>query len=199
MVQDFAGRIKAERERIGLRSSELALKIDVARSHQSLVESGKRKPSVYYLFQLSLLGMDINYIITGQRHSISPIYCTQKSFNSDLDDFFVRLKEEREKTTLTAQEFAALGGAKRSTQFNYEKGAKFPGIDYLIKLYRAGVDINYIVTGKRSTADPMTQALIEAFYKADTVTKQAIYDMLNINLNMAGTDPTSTPTSAKDS
>jgi len=61
-----------------------------------------------------------------------------------------RLKEERERLGLTQTEFAALGGAGRKTQFNYESGERTPDAAYLAAIAEAGADVLYILTGQRN-------------------------------------------------
>ena len=60
-----------------------------------------------------------------------------------------RLKEERERLGMNQTEFGAIGGAGRRTQFNYEIDERTPFADYLERLYKAGVDVGYVITGVR--------------------------------------------------
>lgn len=60
-----------------------------------------------------------------------------------------RLKEERERLGLNQTEFAALAGASKNTQYNYEKGERSPDANYLAAAAQQGVDVLYIVTGSR--------------------------------------------------
>lgn len=68
----------------------------------------------------------------------------------------LRLKEERERLGLSQVAMGELGGVKKLTQLNYEKGDRFPDASYLAAVNKFGVDVQYIVTGQRST-----QALTE--------------------------------------
>jgi len=61
-----------------------------------------------------------------------------------------RLKEERERLGKNQTAFAALGGAGRKTQFNYESGERVPDGAYLAAIAAAGADVLYILTGSRS-------------------------------------------------
>lgn len=61
-----------------------------------------------------------------------------------------RLKEERERLGLNQTDFAALAGASKNTQYNYEKGGRSPDSIYLAAAAAQGVDILYVVTGQRS-------------------------------------------------
>lgn len=60
-----------------------------------------------------------------------------------------RLKEERERLGLNQTDFAALAGASKNTQYNYEKGERSPDANYLAAAASQGVDVLYVVTGER--------------------------------------------------
>lgn len=100
-----------------------------------------------------------------------------------MNNFFLRLKEERVKTSLSAGEFALVGGVKQSAQFRYEKGETAPDINYLINLYDKGIDVDYIIKGKRSAESPISRALLDAFFNADEMTQQMIARLLGLDLS----------------
>lgn len=60
-----------------------------------------------------------------------------------------RLREERARLGLTAERQAGLGGVTRGTQFGYEAGERSPDTDYLRALSQHGVDVLYVITGRR--------------------------------------------------
>ena len=60
-----------------------------------------------------------------------------------------RLKEERKRLGLNQTEFAVLLGASKTSQFNYEKGDRSPDSTYLAAAAEQGVDVFYVITGKR--------------------------------------------------
>ncbi|AYN26569.1 XRE family transcriptional regulator [Buttiauxella sp. 3AFRM03] len=60
-----------------------------------------------------------------------------------------RLREERERLGLSQQAMGEIGGVKKLTQLNYEKGERAPDTIYLTALAEAGVDIVYVLTGHR--------------------------------------------------
>lgn len=60
-----------------------------------------------------------------------------------------RLKEERERLSLSQEEFGAVGGVARNAQSNYEKGKRAPDSEYLCAIASAGADVLYILTGTR--------------------------------------------------
>lgn len=67
-----------------------------------------------------------------------------------MNTFGRRLKEERAALGLSQQEFGALGGVLANAQSKYEKGSRFPKADYLTAVACKGVDVLYLLTGKRS-------------------------------------------------
>lgn len=61
-----------------------------------------------------------------------------------------RLKLERERLGISAAKLAEIGGVGRTVQYNYEKNISNPDTDYLARVASVGIDILYIVTGKRT-------------------------------------------------
>ncbi|HFW5072111.1 TPA: helix-turn-helix domain-containing protein [Salmonella enterica subsp. diarizonae serovar 61:l,v:z35] len=96
----------------------------------------------------------------------------------------VRLREERKKMGLNQEDFAALVSSSRGSQASYEQDKKIPGGAYLSALEGIGVDILYILTGKRTpksegltTENPEEKALLEnyrAMDKAAQLNMQAV-------------------------
>lgn len=72
-----------------------------------------------------------------------------------------RLRKVREDLGMNQTEFAALAGATRQTQSNYEKGERMPDALYLAVIAAAGADVSYILTGIRAGAMVQTQTLGE--------------------------------------
>lgn len=60
-------RIKLERQRIGLGQAEFAGKVGISKTSQFNYEAGVRSPDALYLSHAHLLGVDIHYLVTGQR------------------------------------------------------------------------------------------------------------------------------------
>lgn len=59
-----------------------------------------------------------------------------------------RIKAIREASGMTAADFAKACGVTEVTQYNYEKGSRVPGADYLSELYfHFAVDLGPLVTG----------------------------------------------------
>lgn len=61
-----------------------------------------------------------------------------------------RLKAERRRLGLSQGDFATSGGIRRSTLYQYERGDRRPSLDFLLKTATAGVDLNFIIFGKRN-------------------------------------------------
>lgn len=62
----------------------------------------------------------------------------------------IRLKEERERLRLAQPEFAKAAGAAKRTLIEWEKGTTSPNAVQLSALFEIGVDVHYVLTGKRS-------------------------------------------------
>ena len=76
-----------------------------------------------------------------------------------------RLREERERLEFSQPAFAGLAETTKKSQIDYEKGITFPKANYLEVIANVGADVQYIVTGVRSTASltPMEQMFLERF------------------------------------
>ncbi|MBA1257629.1 helix-turn-helix transcriptional regulator [Pseudomonas psychrotolerans] len=70
-------------------------------------------------------------------------YCVQARALGD------RLREERDRLNLTQDELGQIGGVNRNSQGKYEKGERNPDSAYLEAVSAAGVDVLYVLTGKR--------------------------------------------------
>jgi len=66
-LNGFGKRLKEERKRIGLTQEDLGRFGGVQPNTQSLYEKGERKPDITYLAGIEAAGIDILYVITGQR------------------------------------------------------------------------------------------------------------------------------------
>lgn len=66
-MNGIADRLKEERSRLGITQEVFAKEIGVSSRSQINYEKGIRKPDSEYLYLASMHGLDINYIITGNR------------------------------------------------------------------------------------------------------------------------------------
>lgn len=73
-------------------------------------------------------------------------------------DIGSRLREERERLGLNQAELGTSGGVQKLAQLKYEKGDRAPDADYLEAVAAKGVDVLYVLTGKRvgATAPAIT-------------------------------------------
>jgi transcriptional regulator with XRE-family HTH domain len=62
------------------------------------------------------------------------------------------LKQERLRLNLNQEQFAELGGVRKRAQISYEQGERVPDADYLSGVAAAGVDVQFVLTGKLSTS-----------------------------------------------
>lgn len=95
--------------------------------------------------------------------------------------FGERLKEERNKTNLSQEAFAALAGLGKKSQILYEKGERFPDVQYLQNIAELGCDIQYIVLGIPSNVITSREhlELMHLFDNADPILKEAAINVLN--------------------
>ena len=71
-------------------------------------------------------------------------------------NFSQRLVEERKRLKLLQKEFSELAGVHQKSQVDYEKN-RFPAfVEYLKRIAEIGVDVQYILTGQRSTEPALT-------------------------------------------
>jgi transcriptional regulator with XRE-family HTH domain len=66
-MDDFEGRLKSERSRIGLNQAEFAATGGVQKHAQFQYEKGMRRPNSDYLSAIAAAGVDICYLLTGAK------------------------------------------------------------------------------------------------------------------------------------
>jgi transcriptional regulator with XRE-family HTH domain len=66
-MNTFFTRLKEERLRLGLNQTDFAQTGGVQKRAQVSYEQGDRFPDVEYLFSISTIGVDIVYLLTGER------------------------------------------------------------------------------------------------------------------------------------
>ncbi|MFP3922801.1 helix-turn-helix domain-containing protein [Pseudomonas sp. W5-36] len=60
-----------------------------------------------------------------------------------------RLREERDRLGINQNELADIGGVKRNSQGNYERGRQNPDTAYLLAIAKVGIDVMYVLFGTR--------------------------------------------------
>lgn len=68
-----------------------------------------------------------------------------------------RLREERDRLGLDQMALATHAGIGRKSQYNYEMDERAPDATYLAAIAELGIDVRYVVTGKRDY--PLAMAL----------------------------------------
>lgn len=102
-----------------------------------------------------------------------------------------RLKEERERLGFSQTEFAAVAGASKNSQYNYEKGERSPDAVYLAAVAGKGVDILYVVTGERKpqlvdSISPEATEFLEVYFKIDKADRDVLLRMATAFAKAAG-------------
>ena len=75
------------------------------------------------------------------------------------DSFAQRLRAERKRMGLSQTQFMKYGGVQKGAQVNYENGCRKPDVAYLESLHAHGVDVAYLITGKRM-GEPTSAATV---------------------------------------
>ncbi|MGN0920246.1 MAG: helix-turn-helix domain-containing protein [Cellvibrio sp.] len=93
---------------------------------------------------------------------------------------FERIREERERLGFTQDAFGAIGGVSRRAQSNYESGERSPDLNYLAAIERVGVDVLFVITGKRAeaTISGEEELLLKGFRQMDAETKRRTLAMV---------------------
>lgn len=71
-MPEIAERLKETRERLGLSQQALAEHCGITARSQRNYESGERLPDAGYLAELVALGVDVAYVLTGDRNPAVP-------------------------------------------------------------------------------------------------------------------------------
>ncbi|VVE41687.1 transcriptional regulator [Pandoraea communis] len=89
--------------------------------------------------------------------------------------FGERLKEERSRLGYTQSAFGNLVGVSKQTQSNYESGYSEPKLDFWPAAAQVGVDVLYVLLGKRDAATllPDEQDLLRRYNAASDAVKAA--------------------------
>ncbi len=84
-----------------------------------------------------------------------------------MNTFGRRLFEERHRLQLSQAELAQAIGVSERSIGNYERGQRSPDAEQLLRLIDQGMDVYYVLTGKRASGrldlDPMQRAVLDDF------------------------------------
>jgi transcriptional regulator with XRE-family HTH domain len=91
-----------------------------------------------------------------------------------------RLRQERVRLEMNQVEFGGLAGASRNSQGQYETGKTPPTTEYLLKLQEHGVDIGFVLTGKRESGalGYLEQHLLGLFRSIEPYQREAMLNFL---------------------
>lgn len=110
-----------------------------------------------------------------------------------------RIKQERERLGFNQTDFAVLVDASRKTLFNWESGTAAPNAVVLAAWAAHGLDVLYVLTGKRSDQFPATdaaeQVLLDSYRRCGNEGKQHLIQ--TAALLAAGVGAGGTPASSR--
>lgn len=79
-------------------------------------------------------------------------------------EFSDRLKRERARIGMTQDQLASACGVSKRAQANYESGERFPDARYLAAAEEAGVDLQFLVSGRKTEhVRQMGNAILRVF------------------------------------
>lgn len=106
---------------------------------------------------------------------------TDERARSDMGE---RLRSERKRLGLSQTEMATIAGGSLRAQQTYEAGKRTPTAEYLAALIGAGVNVTFILTGKREEAgepmDSLEGALLCAFRALSQTAKASIVHLAEL-------------------
>lgn len=77
-----------------------------------------------------------------------------------------RLKEERKRLGLTQEAMAAACGVAKRTQILFEQDAHLPGGAYIVEADNLGLDVAYLLVGRRERVSEADAELLDTWRKA---------------------------------
>lgn len=89
-----------------------------------------------------------------------------------MSDIGTRLKQQRKRLGLSQRELGHFGGVAANAQGRYESGERVPKADYLAAVANAGVDVLYVLIGRRTGGaelDSIIQRMSSAGFASDDI------------------------------
>ncbi len=102
-------RLKEERSRLGFSQTDLGAAGGVGKTTQINYEKGAGSPDAKYLAAVSPLGIDVLYVVTGERKPL-PNTCLSADAAAFLEVYQQVSESDREVLFRTAQAFASVRG-----------------------------------------------------------------------------------------
>lgn len=90
-----------------------------------------------------------------------------------------RLKEERKRLGLTQEAMAAACGVAKRTQILFEQDAHLPGGAYFVEADNLGVDVVYLLVGRRERVSYADADVLEMWRKATPQARLAAMTILS--------------------
>jgi len=84
-----------------------------------------------------------------------------------------RLKEERKRLGLTQEAMAAACGVAKRTQILFEQDAHLPGGAYFVEADKLGLDVTYLLVGRRERVGDDEAEMLETWRKASPKSRVA--------------------------
>jgi len=99
-----------------------------------------------------------------------------------LEALGMRLRSERLKIGLDQRDFGEVAGVSKNSQSAYEQGKTPPTVEYLLRLEMRGVDIAYVLTGKRldGSYGPQETILLDNFAQLSSREREAVVQLTTI-------------------
>lgn len=94
-----------------------------------------------------------------------------------------RLREERYRLTLTQKQMAGLAGIAMQSQHLYENDHRNPMSDYMAAIAELGVDVRYVLTGRRvpnDTLNPAEDELLTLYRQCNADGQTAVTNVLRL-------------------
>ncbi|MEL5916722.1 XRE family transcriptional regulator [Stenotrophomonas maltophilia] len=86
----------------------------------------------------------------------------------------IRLKEERKRLGLTQEAMGLACGVAKRTQILFEQDAHLPGGAYFVAADELGVDVTYVLVGRRERLAEADADLLDAWRKASASARAAV-------------------------
>ena len=110
--------------------------------------------------------------------------------NYSLSAFGRRMRDERKRKSLLLKEFASLVEVSEKSQIAYENGKTPPTVSYLYRASEQGIDIEYVLTGKRSDRPENEDdaRFLARFHQLGDRERHAVMQLVE-NLNAGAPEP----------
>jgi len=116
-----------------------------------------------------------------------------------MNTFGERFREERRRLGLIQQEVADATGLSKRAMGTYERGVRSPDAELLMRLIDLGMDVYYVLTGKRVGTrlelDPMQRSLLDDFERCSP--EQQLELVKHVALVAGGVTPPASSASTK--